>query len=388
MKFNDEELNQFKEDLKEEVKLLEKKYQIKISLGNILSDETFFSLRITAEHNNVLDIKEKKVVKTKTVTSKKVSKPSIQEETIETVKDKPKKKVVETTKNKVEDNVKNDELNFDSLTDDELTKLDLNDLGLDDIVVPKKESKITKDDKIIDDVLSDNDLKNIDLDDLGLDELEGVNSKNVLDIEEVKELSNIEEEYDDIEYFDEDEDENEPDNIFEEKSKIKFSKTTSYEDIDELLSGTGKYSYSFEAKLIQTESIVQDFYTDIKNELLSYKGVSSKITWENDIFSYGRDILAKIDVTDNCLNLYLALDCDEYIDSRFDFVDVSNESNYAYTPFKVVIKKFRDEEQAFEIINEMMESFAIESDDPKYDDYHMDFETKEELIDRGLIKKL
>ncbi|MGM9971342.1 MAG: hypothetical protein ACI35W_02900, partial [Anaeroplasmataceae bacterium] len=288
----------------------------------------------------------------------------------------------------------------DNISDEDLENLDLDDLDFEEERKPvKKEAKKLDLDDL--DNISDEDLENLDLDDLDFEEerkpvkkISKYDESKAVDIEEAdddefEEIKFRDEEDDDddlSEFFDDEEEE--PTNIFQEKSSKKAYQKTSFEDIDSLLSGTGRYSYSFEAKLIQGEGLVQDFYTDIKNELLGYKGVSSRMSWDNDTFSYGRDILAKVDIEDDKVLLYLALDCDEYADSRYMFKDASNNSKYTYTPMKLVISKFKDEEAAFDLISEMMESFAIENEGPRYDDYHQDFETKEELIDRGLIKKI
>lgn len=504
MKFNDEELKQFRADFEEEIQFLEKKYAIKITLGKIINDETFFSARITAEHaEGASDKKASQAEPTavkKEVGQKPVAKKVIDEKEEEA---EPEQKVIvprkpeifnkkPTTTKVVKKVVKTvpkkksvDDIDVDNLSLDDVKNLDLDNLGLDDLELkeekqaPKKVAQVTKPEasknqnrdlkKSVDDIDVDNlsldDLDNLDLDNLGLDDLNLEEEKpvakkaapapepkkekidiNSLDLENMtdEELDaldldslDLDEEYeedvtdknplanskydeasaDDIEYVDDDEfedikfrdeedntdeenfededdlsaffdeKEEEPTSIFQEKSSSKYQKT-SYEDIDQLLSGSGRYSYSFEAKLIQSDGLAQDFYTDIKNELLGYKGVSSRVSWDNDTFSYGRDILAKVDIENGNVLLYLALDCDEYADSRYVFKDASSNSKYTYTPLKLTISKFKDEDQAFALIAEMMESFAIENEGPKYDDYHAEFETKEELIDRGLIRKI
>ncbi len=454
MKFNDEELAKFREDFEEEIQFLEKKYAIKITLGKIINDDSFFSARITAEHQEKNTTVEK--VKPKTIVPRKPEVPvkkkvvkkklNIDEVDLDNLSDSdlgkldldnlglddvlvpnqkkasekvivPRKPEVPVKKKVVKKKLNIDEVDLDNLSDSDLDKLDLDNLGLDDVVLPEVKEKeeikpvqLPKEEKkklSIEDIdsLSDEDLEALDIDSLEFDEPKKEETKSkkydesaATDIEEISD-----EEFEDIEFrhddnYDEDEDDDlseffdekdeEPTSIFEEKNSAKYQKTTSYEDIDELLSGSGRYSYSFEAKLIQGEGLVQDFYTDMKNELLGYKGVSSRMSWDNDTFSYGRDILAKIDIENDSLALYLALDCDDYADSRYLFKDASRDSKYTYTPMKVLIRKFKDEESAVELIEQMMESFAIENEGAKYDDYHLDFETKEELIDRGLIKKI
>ena len=98
---------------------------------------------------------------------------------------------------------------------------------------------------------------------------------------------------------------------------------------------------------------------------------------------YHGDCLEKIKLLEKITKLEK-----EYLDSRFIFKDVSKNPKYANTPLKVVIKRYNDMQSALELIAEMMEQLGMENEGPLYDDYHYDFETKEELIDKGLIKKI
>ncbi len=41
-----------------------------------------------------------------------------------------------------------------------------------------------------------------------------------------------------------------------------------------------KYNRSFTAKLIQSDEQTKRYYTELKNELLGYDGVKSRITWK------------------------------------------------------------------------------------------------------------
>ncbi|MGM9971343.1 MAG: hypothetical protein ACI35W_02905, partial [Anaeroplasmataceae bacterium] len=145
MKFNDEELERFREDFTEEIKFLEKKYAIKITLGKIINDETFFSARITAEHAEEPvkkePIKDKKeeisnaVKEINTIEKKeppKASKPIVPHKPeIFNKEAAPKKKVVKKKIN-IQD------VDLDNLSDSDLNNIDLDNLGLDNIVAPKK----------------------------------------------------------------------------------------------------------------------------------------------------------------------------------------------------------------------------------------------------------
>ncbi len=307
-----------------------------------------------------------------------------------------------------------DDLSFDDIKEEPKKEsksddldIDLDDLSFDDIKQePKKESKsedldIDLNDLSFDDIKDDikeeakEDDLDIDLDDLSFDDVKEDFKELDLSFDDVKEPQNQESNDDlddlDLDFEDEeDEDESEPTNIFEEMSRKSSHKheTTTYEDIDDLLSGGNQYVYSFMAKLIQGEGLVQDFYTDVKNELLRYKEVRSRLSWEDETFSYGSDVLAKVEVEGDFIKLYLAADPNEFRETRYTFKDMSSIKKYMYTPLMVTIRKYKDEQDVFDLIEEVMEMYAIEKGPQKYDDYHYEFETKEELIERGLIKKM
>ena len=68
------------------------------------------------------------------------------------------------------------------------------------------------------------------------------------------------------------------------------------------------YRRSFMSRYIQAGEPIQAYYTEIKNALLSYKGVKARTSWSKETFRRGRAALAKIDVKGKSLYLYLALD--------------------------------------------------------------------------------
>ena len=54
-----------------------------------------------------------------------------------------------------------------------------------------------------------------------------------------------------------------------------------------------RYNRSFEARLIQSEDRVKKYYSELKNELLSYSRVSSRMSWQHDGYRRSRPIEAK-----------------------------------------------------------------------------------------------
>ncbi len=65
---------------------------------------------------------------------------------------------------------------------------------------------------------------------------------------------------------------------------------------------------SFTAKMKQSEETVKEYYSQIKNELTSYKKINSNVSWHGDRFNFGRDTVAKMNICGKTLCFYLALD--------------------------------------------------------------------------------
>jgi len=478
MKFNAEELKQFKKDLDASLKELSNKYNIDITLGKIAVIDDMFSIRLNAEHRPL-----------------------------------PKKNAEQHSKQAPAPSPKKPAKKLDNLSDKDLENLDLDDLDLDDLsddmqedkkkeepkkVIPKKpevkpapvaprkpvvphkpEPKVApkKPAKKLDN-LSDKDLENLDLDDLDLDDIsddmqeehakpnkkeepikkndrelenelkedleyESKLSKTNDDLEEAnptpkkkKKLDELTDEelvnmdFDDIDFgdeepaeeapkpkkrkssFDEDDDsrydqelerflnpgkkvsyDRDPSNVFEEKNR---SSKQSYldddnddisdEELEAYMAQSGYYDYSFQAKLIQADSNIQDFYTDVKNLLLSNDGVKSKVMWEYDLFTYKGKPVARLNIEGKTLQVYLGLDPEEYEDSTYN-VKIVKDPAYSGTKVLAEINNMNDEDQMYDLIGDLAETHNIMPGEDRYDDYHFQYESLDELIARGLIKE-
>lgn len=149
-----------------------------------------------------------------------------------------------------------------------------------------------------------------------------------------------------------------------------------------------KYKKSFTAKLIQSSDTTKNYYSAIKNELLSYKGVKSRISWKYETFNLGRKKLAKLAIRGKSLSLFLALDPKEYADSKYAVIDKSEVAAYSGTPLMYRIKNDRRLKYSKELI--FREMYGMEKSGGVEHDYKADYpyEDLEALIDRGLIKVL
>ena len=146
-----------------------------------------------------------------------------------------------------------------------------------------------------------------------------------------------------------------------------------------------RYNRSFEAKLIQSDDTVKRYYSELKNCLLSYKKVTSRISWRHESFRKGRPAAAKFVIRGKTLCLCLALDPENYEESKYIVDDMSRYARFAGTPLMYRIKNERRLRYAKELI-----AFLFEGTEPSghedEDFAAIPYEDTQSLVERGLIQ--
>ena len=150
-----------------------------------------------------------------------------------------------------------------------------------------------------------------------------------------------------------------------------------------------RYDRSFEAKLIQLKDETKEWYTTVKNELLSYKKVRSRISWRRESFQMGRMKIARFVVRGKTLCLMLAVEPSGYAGTKYAVEDVSNVASSAGTPTMYRIKSARRAKYAVEMIAGIMKELSV-GKQPGYEekDYFIPYEGTMGLIRKGLIKRV
>ena len=146
-----------------------------------------------------------------------------------------------------------------------------------------------------------------------------------------------------------------------------------------------RFRTSFESRYIQS-GVLQDYYTAIKNLLLSYKGVKARTSWNHESFNKGRQQCAKINIKGNALLVDLALDPANYNVKKYHFNDMSSKPKFDGTPMLMKVKSERALKYTLELIKEMMNVLEIPEGKPVSVDYHAPYQSTEELAARGLVK--
>ena len=132
------------------------------------------------------------------------------------------------------------------------------------------------------------------------------------------------------------------------------------------------------------------YYSEIKNELLSYDLVKSRISWKHDAFNRGRLQLAKLVVRGKNLCVYLALDPNAYEVEKYHQVDQGDKNAYAKVPMMIRVKSDLGLRKAKFLISEMMANYEIEQGEYEAIDYASQYPYRDTktLIAENLVKEL
>ena len=112
-----------------------------------------------------------------------------------------------------------------------------------------------------------------------------------------------------------------------------------------------------EKRLERAPESVRHYYSEIKNELLSYENVKSRMSKKFDTFSIGRFTVAKLTCKNDVVKLYLAL-ANDTIDTKYYTEDVSSSEIYDQTPTLHNVKSKRGLKYGIELIREIMTSIG------------------------------
>ena len=150
-----------------------------------------------------------------------------------------------------------------------------------------------------------------------------------------------------------------------------------------------RYRRSFRSRMIQSRDNVQEYYSILKNALLSYKGVKERTSWDFESFNKGRAKIAKLNAKTRTLYLYLAIDPAELQDSKYFFENMSEKKKYAEVPVLMKIRGERKLKHALELIEkicgEQMQLPPVK--DFEAQDYIVPYQDTAALVQEGLIKQ-
>ena len=152
---------------------------------------------------------------------------------------------------------------------------------------------------------------------------------------------------------------------------------------------TVRYNRSYLAKISQLNNDTKEWYSALKNDLLSYEKIKSRTSWRRESFRLGGVTVARIAVRGKTLCLMLAVEPLGYTNTKYVVEDVSNVVNTIDTPTMYRIKSARRLKYAKEMIAGMMKEFRAFKD-PNYvpQDYFVPYEGDVTLMQKGLVKRV
>ena len=95
---------------------------------------------------------------------------------------------------------------------------------------------------------------------------------------------------------------------------------------------------SFVDKLFKSDISTKEYYSEVKNELLSYEGIVSKIKRDYETFYINNIPVAKLDVVDGILHVYFALDPTQYRAEEYKHTNASKQKDFVAVPLKLIVK--------------------------------------------------
>ena len=155
---------------------------------------------------------------------------------------------------------------------------------------------------------------------------------------------------------------------------------------DEQDVGFVRYNRAFIAKMSLAADNLKAYYNVLKNALLSYKGVKSRVSWCCDSYNCGRNQLVKINVRGNGLIVYLALDSTAYEGTKYRYRDVGFKKKFAQVPMQIKVKSKRGLRYAIELAADVMRRYGIPAGKPQCAAYAPERESLELLMQRNLVR--
>lgn len=116
---------------------------------------------------------------------------------------------------------------------------------------------------------------------------------------------------------------------------------------------------SFAEKMFEAEDIILERYDLLKNYILSFKKIKSRISNTADTFNVGRTQCFKLSVSGKSLKLYLNLDVDS-LESRFNIIDASQTKAYEQVPAFLRIRSNRAMKYAYILIDMVINKLELQ----------------------------
>lgn len=118
---------------------------------------------------------------------------------------------------------------------------------------------------------------------------------------------------------------------------------------------------SFEARIAELSEDARLYYNQLKEYLLSFKKVKSRLSNRCDSYRVGRELLCKMAIGGKTLKIYLAIDAnkEEVESKKLHFRDMSSSKAYSEVPAMIPVKSELCVKKVCEVISLMMQEKGI-----------------------------
>lgn len=148
-----------------------------------------------------------------------------------------------------------------------------------------------------------------------------------------------------------------------------------------------RYAYSFEAKLGRAEAKIQERYVALRNEIALYHGLKVMNSSKQQRIYKGRKTLGLIMFRGRTLCLALALNPEDYKDTKYRGIDMSEKKRFKATPMLFKLTSSRKIEYAKYLLVQLADANTIVmNDNPEKVELTFEPMTDGELFDSDKLK--
>ncbi len=159
------------------------------------------------------------------------------------------------------------------------------------------------------------------------------------------------------------------------------------EEIEESSGKVIRFNRSFTARLTQADTDLKGRYSELKNYILSFRGIKANTSWKHETFRLGRNAVANFMIRGKTLCLCLASDPKLFDGTKYKVDNLAERSKNAKLPTMYKLKSDRKVSYAKELIDIVMDDFgAARVDNYKMVDFTLPYKSTEVLIKNKLIK--
>ena len=147
-----------------------------------------------------------------------------------------------------------------------------------------------------------------------------------------------------------------------------------------------RMEYSYSAKLYQSSPEQKEFYGAIVQEARAFPKVRRAVSWRQERIYAGRKKLALLVFRGKRLCIALALDPEEWEETKYHGLDMGEIKRYEKTPMMLRITSARKAKYACELLRVAAERAGLVRQEAPDERLDLPYRTTEELLDAGLIR--